>query len=49
MRGEAYEGLEVGKELGLSPSGVSNAVRRGEAFLKSKPGLKEKIISELEK
>jgi hypothetical protein len=35
--------------LRVTPSGVSNAVRWEEAFLKAKAGLKEKMISELEK
>jgi chromosomal replication initiation ATPase DnaA len=43
IRELGHRGLETGKELCLRPAGVSIAVRRGEAFLTEKPGLKEKI------
>jgi hypothetical protein len=41
--------VETGKELGLGPAGVSIAIRRGEAYLKEKPGLEEKITSAINK
>lgn len=43
LRELGYRGLETGKELCLGPAGVSIALRRGETFLKGKPGLKEKV------
>lgn len=44
-----YKGLEIGKMLCLGAAGVSIAARRGEVFLKENPGLKEKIISIIDK
>jgi hypothetical protein len=40
VRELGYRGVGTGKELRLGPAGVSIAVRRGEAYLKEKPGLK---------
>ena len=44
-----YKGLEIGKMLCLGAAGVSIAARRGEVFLKENHGLKEKIISTINK
>jgi hypothetical protein len=49
VRELGYRGVETGKELRLGPAGVSIAVGRGEAYLKEKPGLKEKITSAINK
>jgi hypothetical protein len=49
VRELGYRGVETGKELRLGPAGVSIAVRRGEAYLKEKPGLKEKLTSAINK
>jgi len=49
VRELGYKGNEVGKELFLTASGVSIAVRRGECFLKKNKGVKQEIFSILEK
>lgn len=49
VRDLQYKGKDVGKELNLTASGVSNAVRRGEKYLKAHQGLKERLLAELVK
>ena len=49
VRELGYKGNEVGKELFLTASGVSIAVRRGECFLNKNKGVKQDIFSKLEK
>ena len=44
-----YKGMEMGKVLCLGTAGVSIAARRGEVFFKKNPGLKEKLISAIDK
>jgi hypothetical protein len=44
-----YTGSEVGSYLYLGSSGVSLAARRGEKFLKSEKGVRERLIGAIEK
>lgn len=44
IRELGYKGIEVGKELHLTSSGVSIAVRRGELLIQDKPELKGKLL-----
>jgi len=49
VRVYGYKGLEVGRRLCLGAAGVSIAARRGEVFLRENPGLKERLISTIDK
>lgn len=44
-----YKGNEIGKELCLSPSGVSIGVRRGEKFFKENQEIKQELFAQLVK
>jgi REP element-mobilizing transposase RayT len=49
VRELGYKGLELGKELHLSPAGVSIAVRRGEFLIRERPELKQKVLPTVRK
>jgi putative transposase len=49
IRELGYKGFEVGRELNLSPGGVSIAMRRGELVLRKMPEIREEILRKLVK
>ncbi len=49
IRELGYKGFEVGRELNLSPGGVSIAMRRGELVLRRRPEIREEILTKISK
>jgi hypothetical protein len=49
VRDQGYKGNEASKAIFLTASGISIAVRRGECFINKNKGVKQDMLSKIEK